>query len=60
MKLVIHHHNDKMNSNEMGELVGDFYVHLVDGTEVSNELTSSTKLLTSKKIPTVIHFYDGG
>ena len=52
---------DTMNSNgSMGELVGDFYVHLVDGAEVSKDLTSSTKLLTSKKIPTVMHFYDGG
>ena len=59
--LVIHRHNCTMSSNgSMGELVGDFYVHLVDGAEVSKALTSSTKLLTSKKIPTVMHFYDGG
>jgi hypothetical protein len=38
----------------------DFYVHLIDGAEVSKDLTSSTNLLTSKKIPTVMHFYDGG
>jgi len=50
----------KMSSNAMAEVVGDFYVHLVDGAEVSRDLTSSTKLLTSKKIPTVMHFYDGG
>jgi len=49
-----------MSSNAMAEVVGDFYVHLVDGAEVSRDLTSSTKLLTSKKIPTVMHFYDGG
>lgn len=47
-------------STEMAEPVGDFYVHLVDGADVSKDLTSSTKLLSSKKIPTVIHFYDGG
>lgn len=50
----------KMSSNAMAEVVGDFYVHLVDGAEVSRDLTSSTKLLTTKKIPTVMHFYDGG
>ena len=49
-----------MRSNEMAEPVGDFYVHLVDGAEVSKDLTSSTKLLTAKKVPTVMHFYDGG
>ena len=38
----------------------DFYVHLVDAVAISKGLTSSTKLLTSKYIPTVIHFYDGG
>ena len=44
----------------MPELVGDFYVHLIDGVSVSKTLTSSTKLLTNKKVPTVMHFYDGG
>jgi hypothetical protein len=38
----------------------DFYAHLVDGVTISKSLVSSTKLLTSKKVPTVIHFYDGG
>jgi len=44
----------------MPETVGDFYAHLVNGEAVSRNLTSSTKLLASRKIPTVIHFYDGG
>lgn len=46
-----------------GEKVGDFYVHLVKGpTEVENNLTSSTKLLSGSNAgkPSVIHFYDGG
>jgi len=42
------------------EPIGDFYVHLVDGANVAQTLTSSTKLLTSQNVPTVIHFYDGG
>ncbi len=38
----------------------DFYFHLVDGDFVSKDLTSSTRLLATKNVPTVIHFYDGG
>ena len=38
--------------------VGDFYVHLLQGSNVATELTSSTKLLNGQ--PSVIHFYDGG
>jgi hypothetical protein len=49
-----------MVTNNMPETIGDFYVHLVEGETISKSLTSSTKLLTSKKVPTVIHFYDGG
>jgi len=49
--------------------VGDFYVHLVHhgtrtGTnnqiDIDDNLTSSTKLLSTTGKPTVIHFYDGG
>ncbi len=47
------------------EVIGDFYVHLVHGpkeTDVDNNLTSSTKLLSgsNQDKPSVIHFYDGG
>jgi len=43
------------------EPVGDFYVHLLEGTQVSKDLTSSTKLLRlSNQHATVIHFYNGG
>ena len=42
----------------MGEPVGDFYVHLLQGQEVSDRLVSSPGLLRGK--PTVIHLYSGG
>ena len=38
----------------------DFYAHIIDDAGISKSLVSSAKLLTSKKVPTVIHFYDGG
>jgi hypothetical protein len=44
----------------MSDPVGDFYVHLVDEGVVSKDLISSTRLLSSKNVPTVMHFYDGG
>ena len=45
-----------------GEPVGDFYVHLLKGQEISKEMTSSQKLLrlSNGNRPSVIHFYDGG
>jgi len=47
-------------STTMTDPVGDFYVHILQGTQVDTQLTSSTKLLTEKNIPSVISFYDGG
>ena len=42
--------------------MGEFYVHVVRGQEVSNDLTSSNSLLriANGNRPSVIHFYDGG
>lgn len=40
-----------------GEKVGDFYGHVLHGTKVEANLTSSNKLLRGQ--PTVISFYDG-
>ena len=42
--------------------MGEFYVHVVQGQEVSKELISSNRLLriANGNRPSVIHFYDGG
>lgn len=40
--------------------VGEFYVHLLKGQEVSADMVSSTHLFRTAEKPTVIHFYDGG
>jgi hypothetical protein len=48
--------SDVLTLTETTFSVQDFF----NGSEVSKDLTSSTTLLTSRKIPTVLHFYDGG